>query len=177
MIFTAIPLGGAYLIELEKIPDDRGFFARTFCRREFEQLGIINVSLEQCSVSFNRKLGTLRGMHYQIAPHQEAKLVRCTAGAIHDVIIDLRGGSPTFRRWSSVELTADNHRMLYVPEGFAHGFITLRDNTEVFYEVSEFHTPGSERGIRWDDPGFAIRWPIEPAVMSERDRRHPDFRL
>jgi dTDP-4-dehydrorhamnose 3,5-epimerase len=174
VIFTKTPLGGAFLIDLEPVGDERGFFARSFCRREFEAHGL-NPDIAQCNVSLNRHRGTLRGMHWQDAPHQEAKLVRCTRGAIHDVIIDLRQGSPTFAAHFSTDLTAVDRRMLYVPEGFAHGFLTLEDDTEVFYQMSEFFAPESARGVRYDDPAFGIRWPIEILVVSDRDRSHPDW--
>ena len=174
MIFTRLALDGAYLIELKKIEDHRGFFARTFCQREFEEHGL-NPRLVQCNISFNPARGTLRGMHYQRVPFAETKLVRCTRGAIYDVIIDLRSDSHTYRLWQGVELTAANRRMIYVPEGFAHGYLSLTDESEVVYQVSEFYTPGSEAGIRWDDPAFAIKWPIEPKVISDKDRAHTDF--
>src|SRR6516165_3596638 len=150
MIFTKLSLEGAYLIELKKIEDSRGFFARAFCQREFEEHGL-NPRLVQCNISFNPESGTLRGMHYQRAPFGEVKLVRCTRGAIYDVIIDLRTDSTSYRQWQGLELSAANRRMLYVPEGFAHGYLSLTDASEVFYQVSEFYTPGSEAGIRWDD--------------------------
>ena len=174
MIFTETKLKGALVLELEKLEDERGFFARTWCKHEFTKHGL-NPSLAQCSVSFNHKRGTLRGMHYQIAPHQEAKLVRCTAGAIYDVIIDLRHDSPTFTQWIAIELTAGNRRVLYVPENFAHGFQTLEDNTEVFYQMSEFYDPESARGIRWDDPAFGIQWPPADRLISARDATYPNF--
>jgi dTDP-4-dehydrorhamnose 3,5-epimerase len=174
MTFTKLALDGAYLIELKKIEDQRGFFARSFCQREFEEHAL-NPHLVQCNISFNPMRATLRGMHYQRSPFAEVKLVRCTRGAIYDVLIDLRRGSPTYRQWQGVELTAANRRMIYVPEGFAHGYLSLTDESEVFYQVSEFYTPGSEAGIRWDDPAFAVRWPIEPRVISDKDRAHPDF--
>jgi dTDP-4-dehydrorhamnose 3,5-epimerase len=155
--------------------DERGFFARTFCRREFEARGL-NPRLAQCSVSFNRRKGTLRGMHFQRAPHREAKLVRCTAGAIYDAIIDLRPASPTFLRHAGVELTAENRRALYVPEGFAHGFQTLADGTEVFYQMSEPYAPQAAAGVRWDDAAFGVRWPLRVSVIAKRDEEYPDFR-
>jgi dTDP-4-dehydrorhamnose 3,5-epimerase len=175
MRFTETPLSGAYVIDLETIEDDRGFFARAWCQREFEAQGL-NARLVQCNLSFNRARGTLRGLHYQVEPHREVKLVRCIRGAIFDAIVDLRPGSPTYRRWFGVELTAENHQMLYVPEGFAHGYLTLSDTSEIFYQVSEFYASGSERGLRWDDPAFAIEWPIPIAVVSPRDQQHPPFR-
>lgn len=169
MIFTPTRLRGAVVIEPERREDDRGFFARVYCEREFREHGLTpNVS--QTNISWNPRRGTLRGMHYQLPPHAEAKLVRCTRGAIFDVIVDLRPGSPTHREWVGVELNEDNRRMLFVPEGFAHGFVTLRDDTEITYQVSEFYTPGAERGLRWDDPGLGIEWPIEPLVVSDKDR-------
>lgn len=174
MTFTELSLGGAFLIRPEPVEDERGFFARTWCRRELAAHGL-NPDLAQCSVSWNRRRGTLRGMHFQAAPHQEAKLVRCTRGAIHDVIIDLRGSSPTCGEWLSMELTEENRAMLYVPEGFAHGFQTLVDGSEVFYQMTEFYEPGSARGIRWNDPFFGIRWPLADPILSPRDARHPDF--
>ncbi len=174
MIFTDTQLQGAFVIEPEQVEDERGFFARAWCQREFEARGL-NPRLVQCSISSNKKKGTLRGMHYQVKPHQEAKLVRCTMGAIYDVIIDIRPDSPTFKRWLALELTAGNRRMLYVPEGFAHGFQTLEDNTEVFYQMSEFYAPECARGVRWNDPAFAIRWPAGGQIISERDQKYPDF--
>ncbi len=176
MIFIETRLKGAFIIEPELMEDERGFFARTWCREEFEAHGI-SARLVQCNISFNRKKGILRGMHYQVAPHEEAKLVRCTMGAIYDCIIDLRIDSPTFKQWEAVELTAGNRRMLYIPEGFAHGFQTLEDDTEVFYQMSEFHHPECARGIRWDDPAFGITWPEGEPVVSERDQQYSDFIL
>lgn len=174
MIFTETPLKGAYVIDPERLADERGFFARTWCRREFEANGL-DTELAQCSISFNQKTGTLRGMHYQIAPHAEQKLVRCTAGVIHDVIVDLRPDSASFRRWFAAELSADNRRMLYIPEGLAHGFLTLADNTEVFYQISKHYVPESARGVRWNDPAFAISWPAQPRIVSQRDSTYADF--
>ncbi|MGV1099884.1 dTDP-4-dehydrorhamnose 3,5-epimerase [Thiovibrio sp. JS02] len=174
MLFVETPLRGAYVIDIEPVNDERGFFARSWCRREFEALGL-NPRLVQCNISFNRKKGTLRGMHYQVAPHAEAKLVRCTQGAIYDVIVDLRPDSLNYRKWFSCELTAENRRMLYVPEGFAHGFQTLQDNTEVFYQMSECYFPESARGFRWDDPSFAIGWPEAGRIISPKDLQYQDF--
>ena len=174
MIFTPLPLEGAFLIAPEPRHDARGFFARTWCQREFEERGLTH-RLVQCSLSFNKRKGTLRGMHYQASPRAESKLVRCTRGSIFDVIIDLRPGSATFKVHAAVVLTEDDHQMLYVPEGFAHGFQTLAENTEVFYQMSEFHTPELSRGVRWNDPAFGIQWPPGERVMSERDRVYPDF--
>ena len=175
MVFHETPLPGAFLIELEKREDARGFFARTWCRREFEKKGL-DTRIAQCSTSFNERRGTLRGLHYQVLPHAEVKLVRCTRGAIYDVIIDLRPDSPTYKQWVGAELTAENGRALYVPEGFAHGYQTLVDETETFYQVSEFYTPSAEGGVRWDDPAFAIEWRDagEPLV-SDKDRSWPDY--
>jgi len=175
MIFRETPLKGAYLIELEKREDERGFFARSWCETEFKDHGL-NARIAQCNVSLNLKKGTLRGMHYQIKPFEESKLVRCTRGALYDVIIDVRRESPTYREHLGVELTPDNGLMLYVPEGFAHGFLTLKDETEVFYQISEFYAPDSARGVRWDDPAFHIPWPAEVKVISDRDRSYPDFK-
>lgn len=175
MIFRETKLKGAFIIELKRLEDERGFFARTFCQEEFRAHGL-NPRVVQCNISFNKQKGTLRGMHYQIAPYEEAKLVRCTRGAIYDVIIDLRPESPTFKQWVAAELTAENRRMLYVPEGFAHGFQTLEDNTEVFYMMSEFYHPECAKGVRWDDPAFGIKWPITSNVtISVKDRNYPDF--
>jgi len=172
--FIETALAGAYIIEPEKKQDERGFFARVWCEREFREHRL-NHRFVQCNVSFNKKRGTLRGMHYQVDPFAEAKLVRCTRQAIHDVIIDLRPDSPTFRQHISVVLSADNHRMLFIPEGFAHGFQTLEDNTEVFYQMSEFYSPEHARGVRWNDPAFGITWPFPEPIMLERDRNYPDF--
>lgn len=172
MIFTQTPLAGAFIITPDFIEDERGFFARTFCRREFEVNGL-NPNLVQCNISFNKQKGTLRGMHYQIAPHAEAKLVRCTVGAIYDVIVDLRSQSPTYRQWIAVELSADSYKMLYLPEGFAHGFQTLTDNVELIYQHSAFYSAGHARGIRFDDPALNISWPLSVSVISERDQNYP----
>jgi dTDP-4-dehydrorhamnose 3,5-epimerase len=174
VIFTETKLKGAFIIDPERLEDERGFFARTWCQRESEVHGLQSNWL-QCNVSFNKRKGTLRGMHYQVSPFAEAKLVRCTMGAIHDVIIDLRPAGPTFKHWMAVELSAENHRMLYIPEGFAHGFLTLADNTEISYQMSEFYAPAYAKGVRWDDPAFGIRWPMDLRVISDRDRNYPDF--
>jgi dTDP-4-dehydrorhamnose 3,5-epimerase len=174
MIFIETALKGAFLIEPERREDERGFFARTWCQREFAAHGL-NPRLTQCNLSFNHKRGTLRGMHYQAAPYEEARLVRCTRGAIYDVIIDLRPNSLTFTRWVAVELTEDNRHMLYIPEQFAHGFQTLEDNTEAFYQMSEFYAPEYVRGVRWNDPAFAITWPQAARIISERDQQYADF--
>ena len=174
MRFTKIPIAGAFVVDLEPVTDERGFFARSFCRREFAAQSL-NPELVQCNVSLNRRRGTLRGMHWQMAPHEEAKLVRCIRGSLHDVIVDLRHGSPTFRQHTAVQLTAENRHMLYVPEGCAHGFLTLEDDTEVLYQMSAPYAPESARGVRYDDPAFGIRWPAEVTVISERDRSYPDW--
>ncbi len=174
MIFRATKLMGAYVIEPEKKEDERGFFARSWCGKEFADHRL-NPRIAQCNISFNRKKGTLRGLHYQAVPHAEAKLIRCTQGAIYDVIVDLRPGSPTFRQHVGEVLTAKDHRMLYVPEGCAHGFQTLDDDTEVFYQMSEFYAPECARGVRYNDPAFGIQWPIGNPIILERDRSYPDF--
>ena len=177
MIFTESPLNGAFVIDLERREDERGFFARTWCQHEFEKQGLVS-DLRQANVSYNHRKATIRGMHYQVVPHQEVKLVRCGRGAIWDVIIDLRPASKTYLKWFGAELTAENHRQLYIPTDFAHGYQTLVDDTEVYYSVSECYQPGSERGIRWDDPHFAIRWPLTGApTLSLKDRSWPDFRF
>lgn len=174
MIFTETKLKGAFIIDIEPREDERGFFARSWCEDEFKKHGL-NPRLVQCNISFNKKRGTLRGMHYQIAPFAEAKLVRCTMGGVYDVIIDLRPDSPTFKQWISVELTAENRRALYVPEDFAHGFQTLMDNTEVFYQMSEFYHPECARSVRWDDPALGIQWPSGPRIISRRDSEYADI--
>jgi len=174
LIFTETKLRGAFLIELEKHADGRGFFARTFCQEAFEAHGL-NWRVVQCNVSFSRRKGTLRGMHFQIAPFAEAKLVRCTSGSIHDVIIDLRPASPTFRQHFAVELSAENRKMLYIPEEFAHGFQTLKDDTEVFYQMSQSYSAEHARGVRWNDSAFGIDWPAGVRTIIERDQNYPDF--
>ena len=175
MIFKTTGIEGAFVIELEKIQDHRGYFARTFCQKEFQAHGLCT-SLVQANTAFTQRKGTVRGMHYQAAPYAEAKLVRCNRGAAFDVMIDLRPGSKSYCRWFGVELAADNHRMLYVPEGFAHGYQTLQDDTELFYLVSQFYTPQAEQGVRWNDTCFKIAWPIVAnALLSEKDRNWPDF--
>jgi len=170
--FVPTPLAGAFVVELEPTEDERGFFARSFCQNEFRARGLDPV-VAQCNVSLNRSRGTLRGLHYQAPPHEESKLVRCTRGAIWDVIVDLREGLPTRWKSFSTELTADNRRALYVPRGFAHGFQTLADDSEVLYQISEFYHPESSRGLRWDDPALGIRWPLPEPVVSARDRAYP----
>jgi dTDP-4-dehydrorhamnose 3,5-epimerase len=173
MIFKALPLNDAFLIELERLEDERGFFARTFSTEEFAAHGLA-AAVAQCSVSYNRRQGTLRGLHFQAPPHDEIKLVRCTRGAAFDVIVDLRPTSPTFKQWVSVELSADNHALVYIPRGFAHGFQTLVDDTELFYQISTPHVPKAARGIRWDDPEIAVVWPAaDRRVISARDLTLP----
>jgi dTDP-4-dehydrorhamnose 3,5-epimerase len=172
--FAALPLAGAFVIDIEPVEDERGFFARTFCADEFRERGLES-SIRQCDISHNRKKGTLRGMHYQAAPHQEAKIVRCVRGAILDVIVDLRPNSATYRRWAAVELTADNRRALYVPKEFAHGFQTLVDHSDVYYEMSERYVPEASRGVRWNDFAFGIQWPVADPILSPRDAAYADY--
>jgi dTDP-4-dehydrorhamnose 3,5-epimerase len=172
MIFSETKLKGSFIIEIEKLEDERGFFARTWDQKKFEEMGL-HSKLSQCSISFNKKAGTLRGMHYQAEPYQEAKLVHCTKGKIFDVIIDLRKNSKTQMNWFGAELSSQNYEMLYVPEGFAHGFQTLEDNTEVFYQISQEHMPEYARGKLWNDPIFNISWPIKSPIMSDKDNQWP----
>jgi len=174
MIFRETKLTGVFEIHIESKADERGFFARSWCRKEFAQEGL-NPNLAQCSISFSPKKGTLRGMHYQADRHAEAKLVRCTKGSIYDVAVDMRPHSATFMQWIGAELTAMNWHALYIPEGCAHGFLTLDDETEVFYQISEFYHPEAARGVRWNDPAFGIVWPGTVEVISDRDRTYPDF--
>jgi dTDP-4-dehydrorhamnose 3,5-epimerase len=174
MTFIETKLNGAYVIEIQKLEDTRGFFARTWCKNEFERHSLIS-HLMQANISFSKKKGTLRGMHYQIAPNQESKLVRCTKGAIYDVIIDLRPNSLTYKQWLGTELTAENYKMLYVPESFAHGFQTLENDTEVIYQVSQFYAPQSERGVRYNDPAFGIKWPVDVQVITDKDNNWADY--
>ncbi len=174
LIFTPTKLKGAYLIDPEKLEDERGFFARSFCRDDFKERGLAS-EFVQSSFSFNAKKGTLRGMHYQKAPHEECKLIRCTVGSIYDVIIDLRPSSLTFTQYFGTVLSARNYRMLYVPSGMAHGFLTLEDRSEVFYQISKIFHPQSAEGVRWNDPHFALTWPAEVCVISKRDQAYPDF--
>jgi len=174
MKFHETKLPGMFEIHLEPLGDERGFFARSWCQHEFELHGLNPVTV-QCNISFNEKQGTLRGLHYQAEPHPEAQVVRCTQGSIYDVVVDLRAQSPTFKKWVGLSLSAANRRMIYVPEGFAHGFLTLEDRTEIFYQMSEFYHPELSRGVRWDDPAFQIAWPSKPRIISERDRTYPDF--
>ena len=174
MIFRETALNGAFVIEPERKEDERGFFARTWCAEEFALHGL-NARLVQCSLSYNKKKGTLRGMHYQVKPFEETKLVRCTRGAIFDVIIDLRPGSATYTKYVAVSLSESNRHMLYIPEGMAHGFQTMEDNTEVFYQMSQVFHPESARGVRWDDSSFAIQWPPAERIISQRDQQYPQF--
>lgn len=174
MIFTETKLKGAFIIDVKRIEDQRGFFGRAWCKKEFEDHGL-NSNAVQSNVSSNIQKGTLRGMHYQVEPYTESKTIRCTAGSIYDVIIDLRPESTTYKQWIVVELTAQSFRMLYVPDGFAHGFVTQEDHTSVHYMVTEYYTPGAEKGIRYDDPAFNIQWPIAPTLISDKDKLHPPF--
>lgn len=175
MRFRPLPVEGAFLVEPEPARDDRGFFARTWDRAEFAARGL-DPRLEQCSISFNETKGTLRGLHHQVSPHEEAKLVRCTMGAVWDVVLDLRPDSPSYLKWHAEELTPRNRAMMYVPPGCAHGFQTLEDASEVLYLISTPHVPAAARGVRWDDPSFGIGWPMAPTRMSERDRTYEDHR-
>lgn len=174
MQFVSLPLAGAWVIELERMYDERGFFARAFSDDEFARRGLAS-RFVQSGIAFNPRRGTLRGMHFQVPPHGEVKLIRCTAGAVHDVIVDLRADSPTFCQWAAIELSGDNRRTLYVPEGFAHGYVTLTDDAEMLYQMSVPHHAPAARGVRWNDPAFGIAWPLEPLVISERDASYPDF--
>jgi len=176
MNFEETKLQGAYVISPELLEDSRGFFAREFCKEQYEAYGL-NSNIVQCNMSFNHLAGTVRGMHFQLPPHQEVKIVRCTQGAIFDVIVDLRKESKTFKQWVGVELTAQNRKHLYVPAGFAHGYQTLVDSTEVAYQVTEYYTPGSERGVKWSDPAFDISWPKPVSCISDKDRQHPVYQL
>ena len=176
MIFTPVALPGVVIVDPEPLADERGLFARTFCEKEFATRGL-HTHYFQCSTSFNVHRHTLRGLHYQVAPHEEIKLVRVTQGAVFDVVVDLRPESRTFRHWFGIELSAENRRQLYIPQGFAHGFQTLTDRTEVYYQISVPYHAAAARGVRWDDSAFGIRWPEAPArLISERDRQYPDFR-
>ncbi len=174
MLFLPTGLPGAFIVELEPRSDARGFFARQFCENEFEEQGLIG-RVAQCNVSWNKRAGTLRGMHYQLEPYAETKLVRCTRGGLYDVMIDLRPDSPTYCEWFGVELTAHNRKMVYVPRGFAHGYQALEPDTEALYMASEFYTPTHERAVRWNDPAFNIRWPLADPILSDKDRSHPDY--
>lgn len=174
MIFHPLAIPGAYLLEPERQADRRGFFARTYCRNELEDRGL-DPTVVQCSISVNEHRGTVRGMHWQATPHEEIKLVRCTRGAVHDVLLDLRPGSSTYKRHVGVELDEDNRLAVYIPAGVAHGFQTLADGTEIFYQMSEFYHPEAARGVRWDDPAFDIAWPLPVAVIADKDLAFPDF--
>lgn len=176
MIFSETPLPGAFLIEISKIGDERGFFGRSWCKKEMREAGL-DADIAQINTSLSRSTGTLRGLHFQLAPYQESKMIRCTRGAVFDMIVDLRPQSPTFLQWYGVELTENNHRALYSPKGFAQGFITLADDTEITYFTSEFYAPGKDRGIRYNDPQIGIRLPLEPVVISDKDQNWPDFKL
>lgn len=175
MKFTELSLKGAFIIEMELIEDERGFFAASWSKREFGRRNL-DSELHECNVSFNRVKGTIRGMHYQAEPHGQTKVVRCTKGAIYDAIIDLRPDSPTFKSWEGFELSEDNRRMLYIPRGFAHGFQSVRDSTEILYQMSQPFNASAGRGVRWNDPAFGIAWPMPPTVISPRDRDYPDFK-
>ena len=178
MILIATKLPGAFLIEPERFADERGFLSRAWSEREFEAAGL-KLPCVECNISYNKRRGTLRGMHFQRAPHAQAKLVRCTRGALYDVIIDLRPAAPTYRQWLGVELTAENQRTLYVPEGFAHGFQTLVDETELYYQMSAVYVPAAAGGVRWNDPAFAIAWPDndgQERIIIARDNQYPDFK-
>jgi dTDP-4-dehydrorhamnose 3,5-epimerase len=174
MKFERTALPGVWIVELEPHVDQRGFFARTFCEREFGEQGLVN-RFVQCSLSWNRRRGTLRGMHFQCGPKSEVKLVRCVRGTVYDVVVDLRRESAAYRKWVSIELSGDNRRALYVPAGIAHGFQTLEDETELYYQISEFYEPGTASGVRWNDPAFGIEWPLRNPILSERDRCYQDY--
>lgn len=176
MTFTETKLKGAYIIDVDRLEDDRGFFGRLWCEKEMKDRGL-NANIVQSNISFSKKKGTLRGMHFQKKPFQETKLVRCTKGAVYDVIIDLRPNSETYKQWIGVDLTENNRRMIYVPENFAHGFITLEDNSEVYYLVTQFYNKEYEAGLRWNDKSFDIEWPVEVIEISDKDSIHPDFNL
>ena len=174
MLFTETRLKGAFIIQLEKRGDERGFFARTFCQNEFSDHGL-NTQISQANLAYSRFKGTLRGMHYQARPHAEAKLVRCTKGAVFDVAVDLRPDSVTYCQWFGVELSSDNDKMFYIPEDFAHGYMTIEDHCELTYMVSAFYAPDAEQGVRWDDPTFEIKWPLTPKIISDKDKKWADF--
>lgn len=174
MKFTETYLKGAYIVEINRIGDERGFFGRQWCQNEFSEFGLKS-NIAQVNTSLNKEKGTLRGLHFQKFPYQETKLIRCIRGSIFDVIVDLRPASPTFKKWFGLELTAHNYKMLFAPNDFAHGFITLEENSEVLYLVSEFYHPESEAGLRWNDPQFGIQWPLELSVISDKDKNRPDF--
>jgi dTDP-4-dehydrorhamnose 3,5-epimerase len=174
MLFEPLDIAGAFVVTPELIGDERGFFARSWDRRDFTDRGL-NDAVAQCNISFNHSKGTLRGMHYQVPPHEESKLVRCTKGAIYDVVIDLRPDSSSFKSYAGATLSSENHQMMYVPEGCAHGFLTLEDDVEIAYQISEFYAAEAQRGVRWNDPAFGINWPERVAVINERDSSYPDF--
>jgi len=174
MKFQETKLAGAFIIELDKIEDERGFFARSFCVEEFKRHGLNSV-IKQCNISFNKHIGTLRGMHFQKPPYEETKLVRCIKGKVYDVIVDLRKESNTYLEWFSIELNQENKKMLYIPEGFAHGFQTLEDNAELFYQMSAFYSDDSSSGVRWDDPALKIDWPMPNPLISDKDASYPDI--
>lgn len=174
MIFNESSIKGVYLIDIEPVEDERGFFARSFCRESFDRHGL-DLSVAQSNISLNHHKGTIRGMHFQSSPHEETKLVRCTMGSIYDVVIDLREESDTYLQWMAVTLTAANYKMLYIPKGVAHGFQTLTDNTEVFYQMGQSYQPGSTKGVRWDDPVFSIKWPLKCEVISEKDANYLNY--
>jgi dTDP-4-dehydrorhamnose 3,5-epimerase len=176
MLFTETRVKGAYIIEIEKIADDRGFFARSWCQKEFEEHHL-NANFVQINVGFSIKKGTLRGIHYQVAPHEEVKLVRCTMGAVYDVVVDLRPDSPTYKQWAGIELTAENHKMLYIPEGCGHGYQTLADNSEIQYQTSQFYYRESAKGSRFDDPVFGIHWTLPVKVISAQDKSWTGYSL
>jgi dTDP-4-dehydrorhamnose 3,5-epimerase len=176
MLYKETNLPGAYIITLQPKEDERGFFARTFCKKEMEQYRL-HTNFVQCNVSYNRKKGTLRGLHFQAAPHGEVKIVSCHRGVLFDVIVDIRKESPTYGKWFGIELSADNHQALYVPEGFAHGFQTLTDDVEVFYLMGNFYEPTAARGIRWDDASIGIEWPVKNPIMSEQDKKFPELAI
>ncbi len=174
MIFTETVLPGAYIIDLEKKEDERGFYARAFCKNEFGNKGL-KTDIAQANIIYTKHKATLRGLHLQLPPYEETKLIRCTKGAIYDVIIDLRPGSATYKQHLGINLTADNFKMVYVPEGFAHGYLTLENDTHVAYHVTEFYTPGYEKGVRWNDPAFYVKWPIQPEIISKKDKSFPNY--
>lgn len=175
MRFIETKLKGAYVIELEQKTDERGYFTREFCQKEFETHGL-NTNIAQCNISYSKRNGTLRGLHFQYHPYEEVKVLLCLSGSLYDVIVDLRPQSPTFKQWNGVVLKSETRQLLYIPKGFAHGFLTLEDNTEAFYHVSEFYNPEHEGGVRWNDPAFNIIWPIQPTVISQRDKTFADFK-
>ena len=174
MIFQETRLKGAFIVDVKRHDDNRGSFARTYCQREFKEQGLVP-EVVQANMSTNKIKGTLRGLHYQKDPHQETKLIRCIKGALYDVIVDLRPRSPTYKEWIGVELTEHNQRALFVPKDFAHGFVTLVDDTTAFYMASQYYSPGAESGIRWNDPSLKIKWPVEPRCISEKDSAWPDY--